>query len=545
MIKSLKINNYTLLKEVSINFKKGLTVVSGETGAGKSIMLDAIGLLLGKRVDRFVLEKNTRKTIIEGVFRIDRSKADFFKKHKIISHDLTSIRREFNSTGKSKAFINNIPVLLNVLSEFGNQIIEIHSQHQSILLKDEITQFALIDKFAKSDSYLSNYQKEFEKYNQLQTELNLIKKSGSLSDIELDFLKYQLDELENSNLQIGEKEKIEEQILILENVEKIANSISESDNYLNNEQGVLSQLSAINRKLVEFDCFSDLQKRIESVIIELNDVSSDLSTLNNDLNSKPKRLHNLLDRLNIINTLLQKHRKVSVEDLCNYQKEIKYKIQLSSSFDLELKSKKIELENQLLKLKKLAKILNEKRNNILPKLKKDIENHLLNLGMPYARFMVEFNVSDQYHKLGNTSISFLFSANKGSSLMEISKVASGGELSRLMLAIKYISAKSSQLNVLIFDEIDMGVSGEVASLMGSMMQEISKSTQLIAVSHLPQIASKADQHFKVIKSVISNETISDIKILNKEGRVEEIAKLLSGKQVTSAAFENARVLLSQ
>ncbi len=545
MIKSLKINNYTLLKEVSINFKKGLTVVSGETGAGKSIMLDAIGLLIGKRVDRFVLEKNTRKTIIEGVFRIDRSKADFFKKHKIIFHDLTSIRREFNSTGKSKAFINNIPVLLNVLSEFGNQIIEIHSQHQSILLKDEITQFALIDKVAKSDSYLSNYQKEFEKYNQLQTELNLIKKSGSLSDIELDFLKYQLDELENSNLQIGEKEKIEEQILILENVEKIANSISESDNYLNNEQGVLSQLSAINRKLVEFDCFSDLQKRIESVIIELNDVSSDLSTLNNDLNSNPKRLHNLLDRLNIINTLLQKHRKASVEDLCNYQKEIKYKIKLSSSFDLELKSKKIELENQSLKLKKSAKILNEKRNNILPKLKKDIENHLLNLGMPYARFMVEFNVNDQYHKLGNTSISFLFSANKGSSLMEISKVASGGELSRLMLAIKYISAKSSQLNVLIFDEIDMGVSGEVASLMGSMMQEISKSTQLIAVSHLPQIASKADQHFKVIKSVISNETISDIKILNKEGRVEEIAKLLSGKQVTSAAFENARVLLSQ
>ena len=545
MIKNLKINNYTLFKEVSINFKKGLTVVSGETGAGKSIMLDAIGLLLGKRVERFSVNKNSPKTTIEGVFSIAKSKADFFKKHNINFEELTLVRRELNSAGKSKAFINNIPVLLNVLSEFGNQIIEIHSQHQSILLKDESAQFTLIDKLAKSEKVLLNYQKEFQKYNQLQSELTLIKKSGSLSDVELDFLQYQLDELENCNLEVGEKERIEEKISFLENIEGIANTISESEEYLNNEQGVLSQLSVIKRKLVEFESFSELHKRLASVIIELNDVSSDLSSLNNNLNSNPEQLHNFHDRLNIINALLQKHRKDSVKDLCDYQKEIQAKIKLSSSFDLEVKKKKIQIEHQLLRLKKSIKILNDKRNNILPKFKKDIESHLVNLGMPYAKFTVVFNAGNQYHKLGNTSISFLFSANKGSLLSEISKVASGGELSRLMLAVKYISAKSSQIDALIFDEIDIGVSGEIASLMGSMMQEISKSTQLIAISHLPQIASKADQHLKVIKSVISNETISDVIILNKEGRVKEIAKLLSGKKVTSAAFENARVLLSQ
>ena len=386
---------------------------------------------------------------------------------------------------------------------------------------------------------------KFQKYNQLQSELILIKKSGSLSETELDFLQYQLDELDSCNLQIGEKKKIEEQILLLENIEGIANTISVSQEYLNNEQGILSQMSSVKRKLLDFDTFSELYNRMASVIIELNDVSSDLSSLNNKLESNPEQLRILNDRLNVINKLLQKHRKDSIEDLCNYHREIKDKIRLSFSFDLELKKKKKQIEKQLSILKESAELLNDKRNDILPILTKNIENHLINLGMPYAKFSVIFNVVDQYHKLGNTSVSFHFSANKGSSMSEISKVASGGELSRLMLAIKYVSANSTQVDALIFDEIDIGVSGKIASLMGNMMKEISESTQLIAISHLPQIASKADHHLKVIKAVVSNKTISNVKKLNKEERVEEIAKLLSGQEVTSAAFENARVLLSQ
>ena len=545
MIKGLKIKNYTLLKNVSINFNKGFTVVSGETGAGKSIMLDALGLLLGKRVERFSVNKTSPKTIIEGIFSVEKSKLEFFKKNHIDFRKLTVIRREITSDGKSRAFINDTPVLLNVLSELGNQIIEIHAQHQSILLKDEIAQFALIDKLAKSDKVLLAYQKELQKYNQLHAELVLIKESGSLSDSELNFLEYQLEELKNSDLKIGEKESIEQQISLLENIEGIASTISESEEYLNNEQGVLSQLSNVKRKLLEFEVFEGLYERVESVIIELNDVNSDLASLHNNLKSNPEELFNFNNRLDVINKLLQKHRKNFVRELLDYQKEIEDKINLSISFEVELEKKKTQIANQCLILEKAASVLNSHRNKVLPVFKQEIERHLLNLGMPYAQFMVAFSLGDSYHKFGNSSISFLFSANKGISLLEISKVASGGELSRLMLAIKYISAKSSELDALVFDEIDIGLSGEIASLMGNMMQEISKSTQLIAISHLPQIASKADNHLKVVKSVVGNETISDVINLNEEGRVEEIAKLLSGKEVTSVAFENARVLLSQ
>lgn len=545
MIKTLKIKNYTLLKDVSIDFKHGFTIISGETGAGKSIMLDALGLLLGKRVDRFSADRSSERTVIEGSFSIQKSKSYFFENNNLDFKELTMVRREINSDGKSKAFINNTPVLLSLLSNFGDQIIEIHTQNQSILLKDEIAQFSLIDELAKSKKELATYQSELEKYNQLNSELSLIKQSGSLSETELDFLEYQFEELENCNLTPGEKESIEEKILLLENVEGIARAISQSEEYLNNEKGVFSQLSAIKRKLLEFESFQELIDRLESTIIELNDINTDLSSLNNNLKSDPEKLINLNNRLDLINKLLQKHKKKSVESLLAYQKEIKEKIKISASFDSEISKKKNQIKDQSLILQKSASILNKKRNNILPDLKNDIEKYLVKLGMPHAIFMVVFSAQKKYHKLGNTSISFLFSANKGSSLIEISKVASGGELSRLMLAIKYISAKLSKINTLVFDEIDIGVSGEIAALMGDMMQEISTSTQLIAISHLPQIASKANEHLKVMKSIIGHKTISDVIRLKEEERVEEIAKLLSGKEVTQAAFENAKALLSQ
>lgn len=545
MIRSLKIRNYALLKDVSIDFKKGFTVISGETGAGKSVMLDALTLLLGKRIERYSIDKTSNKTIIEGEFSIQKSKLPFFKKHDLDFQELTVIRREFNSAGKSRAFINDTPVLLNVLSEFRNKIIEIHAQHQSILLKDEVAQFALIDRLAKSEKELLSYQEELQKYNQLKVELDLIQKSGSLPENELDFLQYQLEELENCNLKAGEKEKLEQKISILENIEGVMNVVSESEKYLNNEQGILSQLSSVKRKLLEFETFTELYERVESVIIELNDVSSNLASLDNKLRLDPSELLVLNNRLDVINKLLQKHRKDTVEGLLIYQKEIKSRIKLSASSEMELKNKKMEIENQFFVLKGKASDLNIKRNNILPFLKKEVESNLINLGMPYANFMAVINVSDSYHKFGNTSISFLFSANRGGELLEVSKVASGGELSRLMLAIKYISATLSEVDIIVFDEIDLGVSGEIAALMGKMMHEISKSTQLIAISHLPQIASKADEHLKVVKSVIGIETVSNVKNLDKQARIEEIAKLLSGKEVTLEAFENARVLLSQ
>lgn len=545
MIKSLKIKGYTLLKDVSIDFKDGFTIISGETGAGKSIMLDALSLLLGKRVARFSDAGYEDKTIIEGVFSVKKSKESFFESRNIDFDAITVVRREINAEGRSRAFINDTPVLLSVLLEFGNQIIEIHSQHQSVLLKDKVAQFALIDELAGSKSFLIDYQRELQKYRDLNTELVKIKESGSLSDSEIEFLKYQLNELNDLNLKKGEKASIEQQITLLENVEGIANVVSESEYFLNNEQGILSHLSDVKRKLADFETLSDLYERVTSVIIELNDVSSDLYSLTNNIRSNPQELSSLSNRLDSINQLLQKHKKKSVDELLDYQNDIQKRIDLSVSFELEVERKEAEIKEQALILETKALILNDKRGQALPNLQKDIEAHLINLGMPFAKFLIDVSVVDAYHQFGNTSLSFLFSANKGGKLLDISKVASGGELSRLMLSIKYIAAKYSEIDTLVFDEIDMGVSGEIASLMGDMMKEIRNSTQLIAISHLPQIASKADQHLKVVKSIVDGEAISDVVSLNQEGRVEEIAKLLSGKEVTSVAFENAKVLLGQ
>jgi DNA repair protein RecN (Recombination protein N) len=545
MIKSLHISDYALLKNVSIDFTDGFTVVSGETGAGKSIMLDALSLLLGKRVERFSTEENTPKSIIEGIFKVDKSKQSFFIENDLDFEEETLVRREINSNGKSRAFINDTPVLLNVLTAFGKQIIEIHAQHQSVLLKEESSQFILLDDIAKSEKELEKYRYELQKYSELKSELNLIKKSGSLSESELEFLNFQLDELTSTNLVANEKEELEKQTSLLENVDGIANVISESEQLLGSEQGVFSELVAIKKSLQEFDSFDGLPERIESILIELNDVNAELSDINSKLESDPQQLQVCNNRLDTINNLLQKHRVQFVEELIDLRNEIDTKIQISSSFDEQILVKKDAIEKQYKVLKDSADILDVSRRKVLPKLKSKIEKHLKNLGMPYAQFEVSLYKTDNFHQFGNTTITFLFSANKGSAMQAVSKVASGGELSRLMLAIKYLTAESSKVNALVFDEIDTGVSGEIASLMGDMMREISSKNQLIAISHLPQIASKAKVHLKVVKKVKSGTTISDVKVLNNEQRLEEIAKLLSGKEITNAAFENAKVLLNQ
>ena len=427
MIKSLHISDYALLKNVSIDFTDGFTVVSGETGAGKSIMLDAISLLLGKRVERFSTEKNTPKSIIEGIFKVDKSKQSFFIENNLDFEEETLVRREINSNGKSRAFINDTPVLLNVLTAFGKQIIEIHAQHQSVLLKEESSQFILLDDIAKSEKELEKYRYELQKYSELKSELNLIKKSGSLSESELEFLNFQLDELTSTNLVANEKEELEKQTSLLENVDGIANVISESEQLLGSEQGVFSELVAIKKSLQEFDSFDGLPERIESILIELNDVNAELSDINSKLESDPQQLQVCNNRLDTINNLLQKHRVQYVEELIDLRNEIDTKIQISSSFDEQILVKKDAIEKQYKVLKDSADILDVSRRKVLPKLKSKIEKHLKNLGMPYAQFEVSLYKTDYFHQFGNTTITFLFSANKGSAMQAVSKVASGGE----------------------------------------------------------------------------------------------------------------------
>ena len=545
MIKSLHIQNYALLKNVFIDFTDGFTVISGETGSGKSIMLDALSLLLGKRVERFTADENRSKSTIEAIFIIDSSKMQFFIDNDLDFEKETVVRREINAVGKSRAFINDTPVLLQVLTAFGKQIIEIHSQHQSVLLKDEQAQFLLIDQLAKSEIELLKYQEKLKQYTALVSELKIIKKSGSLSSSELEFLQFQFEELNSANLIENEKEDIENNILLLENVDGISNAIADGEHYLNNDDGILTSLSIVKRKLIEFDAFDALSTRLDAVLIELNDINTELSEINSKLNADPEQLLKLNNRLDILNNLLLKHRKIFIEELIDLKNEIEKKIHISSSFEMQVIEKQKEIEKQIIVLKAVAEVLNVKRTKILPKIKLLIEKHLQQLGMPHANFKVVLTKTDQFYHNGNTTISFLFSANKGSALQEVAKVASGGELSRLMLAIKYITAQFSKVNILVFDEIDSGVSGEIASLMGEMMLNISKDNQLISISHLPQIASKANNHFKVVKRVVSGNTVSDIIVLNRQQRVEEIAKLLSGKKLTKAAFENAEELLNQ
>ena len=545
MIKSLKINNYTLFQNVSIEFENGFSVISGETGSGKSILLDALTLLLGKRVDRFANDKLISKAVIEGVFIFKKSKYSFFEKNDIDFEEFTIIRREILPNGKSRAFINDTPVLLNVLLQFSNQFFEIHSQHESLLLKDKIAQFSLLDGIANSEDILLDFQQELKKYNQLLEELVIIRESRDLKENDVEFIKYQLEELVSSDLKLGEIESIRKKIKLLENIDDIANAISLSEELLNNEQGVLSQISTIKKSILQFDSFKDLYERLDSIIIELNDISSEFLSLNQNLKFNPEELLNYNNRIDHLNKLLHKHRKKTIEELIEYRDELENKLSFSESYVMKFEEKEKELSDQLLILEEAVSLLNRKRLNILPDLQNKIEIYLKKLGMPYAKFKIDIKKTATFHNFGNTSISFLFSANKGGELQEISKVSSGGELSRLMLAIKFFSARSSNLDVLFFDEIDTGVSGEIASLMGDMMKDISQSTQLIAISHLPQIASKADEHYKVLKSVVGEKTISDVYHLNYDERVNEIAKLLSGKEVTNIAFENARVLLNQ
>ena len=545
MIKSLKIKNYALLSNVEVIFKKGFTVISGETGAGKSIMLDALSLILGKRVERLSDNKDLKKVIIEGEFNLSNSKKDFFIKNNLDFEKHTIIRREINKHGKSRAFINDTPVLLSTLRSFGKQIIEIHSQHQSVLLKEKNHQFNIVDQLSNTEIELETYRFEFKKFNDCKEELNLITNRINITESELDLLKYQFDELEQINLIPNEKHDLEKHISTLENSEGILRIISESEMQLSNENAVLEQLSLIKRRFLEFEIFLDLNKRIESVIIELNDIQDDLREKRNNLESEPELLFNLNKRLDIINSLLQKHRKKTSNELIDHKNDIARRINLSMSFESEIKSKKKDISLQEDKLNIAVKKLNTKRNNELENISIKVKDCLRKLGMPHADFKINLTRKNTFDYNGNTEVIFLLSANKGSNLQELSKVASGGELSRLVLSIKYISIKKSSINTLIFDEIDSGVSGEIASLMGEMMLNISKKNQLISISHLPQIACKSNTHLKVIKKENKFSTVSDIIELDSKQRVKEIAKLLSGKKLTKAAMDNAVELLNQ
>ena len=545
MIKKLHINNYALFKNVEIDFTDGFTVISGDTGAGKSIMLDALSLVLGKRVDRFAESSATQKSIIEAEFLLNDSHKKFFNDNDIDFDQETIIRREISINGKSRAFINDTPVLLNVLTQFSHQIVEIFSQHEKLVFKDPKAQFIFLDEVAGSNELLFKYKLLLKEYNDIKSDINNIKKNGSLSLAELEFLQFQFNELNDAKIENNEKEIIEEKIKLLENVDSISLALDEMRVLFNNENGAINNINRAKKISQNLDSLSEISKRLESVIIELEDINTEISYLQNSLEADPNELKRMTDRLDLINSLLHKHRLKFVDQLFDLKQDLHNKIEQSESFEVLLNKKEKDLKVKYNQLIKLANILDDSRKKVIPKITKHIEDILINLGIPHAQFRISLEQTNEFHSFGCSNINMLFCANKGGEMKELMRVASGGELSRLMLAIKFLSAQNSSISTLIFDEIDSGVSGEIASLMGNMMQNISKSNQVIVISHLPQIASKAKTHLKVSKQIVDDKTTSTVHKLTSEDRVEEIAKLLSGKNITDAAIKNALDLLNQ
>jgi len=549
MIQRLLIKNFALIENLQIDFTEGFNVLSGETGSGKSIILDAISLLIGKRSDRESLFDKEKKCILESQLYLESDKKHLFKNHNLDFESETIIRREILPNGKSRSFINDTPVSLTVLSEIVSSNLEIYSQNQSISLKSEEKQLNLIDKLADSEGLLNKYQTLFTDYNKLQSEIYQIKNGNRLSESELDYLNFQIDELEKSGLRKGEKKDLEEEYNILEHSTSIIENLSKSYNLISEENGINSKLSEIEIDLSKISSFSenlsDLHSRITSIRIELQDLENEIQIQSESVNVNSDSLKVVSERLDHLNTLLVKHRKSEIRELLEVLNEMKLKKSASSDFDKIIQQKEKEFFLKETELKKISDRLRLKRKSICNLFQSNVEDHLKKLGIKSPIFKVEITEKDTFTISGKDNVKFLFSANKGTEVSEIHKVASGGELSRLMLCFSYLVSEFDALSSIIFDEIDTGVSGEIANLMSEMMLSMSKKRQIISVTHLPQIASKADTHFKVFKSERNNRTISEIKRLEQSERVEEIAKMLSGKTVTETAINNAKELLSQ
>jgi len=549
MIRSLFIKNFALIENLQVDFTDNFNVLSGETGAGKSIILDAISLLIGKRSDRESLFDKEKKCILESQLHLENDKKYLFKKNNLDFESDTTIRREILPNGKSRSFVNDTPVSLTVLSEIVSSNLEIYSQNQSISLKSEEKQLNLIDKLADSEGLLNKYQTLFTDYNKLQSEINHIKNGKRLSDSELDYLNFQIDELEKSRLKKGEKEDLEEEYNILEHSTSIIENLSKSYSLISEENGINSKLSEIETDLSKISSFSenlsDLHSRITSIRIELQDLESEIQTQSESVNVNSDSLKVVSERLDHLNTLLVKHRKSEISELLEVLNEMQLKKSASSDFDKIIQQKEKEFFLKETELRKISDKLRMKRKSICDLFQFNVVVHLKKLGIKSPIFKVEITEKDTFTISGKDNVKFLFSANKGTEVSEIHKVASGGELSRLMLCFSYLVSELDALSSIIFDEIDTGVSGEVANLMSEMMLSMSKKRQIISVTHLPQIASKANTHFKVFKSERNNRTTSEIKRLDQSERIEEIAKMLSGKTVTETSMNNAMELLGQ
>ena len=550
MITTLSIKNYALIEKLSIDFSKGFSIITGETGAGKSIILGALGLVLGKRADLSSLKNKEEKCIIEAHFEISKyNLKPFFEANDLDYEDDTIIRREILPSGKSRAFINDSPVNLQELQELSLYLIDIHSQQQTQELSDENVQFKIIDAIAQNTDILLNYQLVLKKYKAEKSKLNALIKKQAESYKEQEYNQFLLTELVEAKLKSGEQEILEADYEKLNNVEVIKEAIDKSLAITSAESiGVLANLNEIKTALHKIASFSpeyqSLHERVVSVLIEMDDVEKELNDCSESLLSDPAQLELINQKLQLIYNLQKKHQAGTVEELLEIQSKLENSVLELGNLESDIEALNGSIAEKTKELDALAQTIFDNRQIAIPVLGDQLISILATLGMPNVRFDIKVTPTATYFENGKDELQFLFAANKGTDFGLLKKVASGGEMSRIMLAVKAILAQYSKLPTLIFDEIDTGVSGEIAIRMGEIMKEMSQQMQIFAITHLPQIAAKGNAHFKVFKSTVGEDTQSELVLLNPEERIVEIAQMLSGAVVSDSALNHAKALLN-
>jgi DNA repair protein RecN (Recombination protein N) len=550
LLTQLSINNYALINQLAIDFSSGLSIITGETGAGKSILLGALGLVLGNRADLSSLKDTSRKCVVEAKVAIENYNLKAFFNEADLDYEVeTIIRREILPSGKSRAFVNDTPVKLSVLNELRVKLIDVHSQHQTMQLSDNSFQFTILDALAKNQIELEKYEVHFKKLNQLRKEFQNLEESQKEANQKHDYNLHLFKELDEANIKDNEQEELEEKLEKLNNIEDIKLNLSDALEISENEEiGLQNLLNTLENRLSKISTFSkeyqNLSERITSIKIEFDDIVTELENANENVDFNPNEIEELNDRLQLIYNLQKKHYVNSNQELLTILEELADKVSQVENAEETINNKREEIEIVSKKLDTIALIITKNRTKAIPNLTKELETLLADLGMENARFSIKVKSITSYFTNGKDELSFLFSANKGGNFGELKKVASGGELSRIMLSVKKVLSANTQLPTIIFDEIDTGVSGEVSNKIAAIMQQMSKNMQVIAITHLPQIAAKGNNHYKVFKKEIKGITTTNLKQLSTEERVVEIAEMLSGKDISDSALTHAKELLN-
>ena len=552
MLQSIHIQNYALIESLDINFHPGFSVITGETGAGKSIILGAIGLLVGQRADIKAIKTGANKCIVEARFHIASYELEsFFEEHDLEYEEGECIlRRELYASGKSRAFINDTPASLAQMKELGEKLIDVHSQHQNLLLNHEDFQLSVLDILAHDEKELQVYKETYSAFKKVSKELSDIQQQAEKNRQEEDYIRFQVEQLEEANLQAGEQETLEQEAETLTHAEEIQSSLYKVDQLMASDEMTLLSVTK--------DCMQTLQgisrvytpaqewiERLNSCYIELKDLAHEIANASEEVEFNPTRLDYVNERLNLIYTLQQKHRVSTVEELIDIAEDYRSKLDAITSYDDRIEELKKQKETIYNKVLEQASVLTTRRLGAAKEIEKQMQAYLVPLGMPNVRFAVELETKKEPDTKGMDSVNFLFSANKNGMLQQVASIASGGEIARVMLSLKAMIAGAVKLPTIIFDEIDTGVSGSIAEKMALIMQEMGQADrQVISITHLPQIAAKGANHYKVYKEDTETGTNSHIRQLNQEERIHEIANMLSGATLTEAALNNAKALLN-